>query len=237
MRFIGKRRSLDWLSYRPLSIRAGLFEDPHSTWFSFGLTNKLWTACGVQRSRQHDSTVVTAIEIKKTFFVLHGSAKLTQINGTSVSGVKPRFFRCWGGMIQNSSDLLHIWSARTWNAKKNFYPQQKLWYSIYRYEFLIIEFPYLPLVASSVFEVEWNTELASNTVSDNQISKKSYRYIEYHNFSATDRKFSLRFKCVLTKYEEDRSYSDSYRPSNGIPLKNLGLTPLTFALSMYTILQ
>ena len=30
-------------------------------------------------------------------------------------------YRCWGGMSQNSSDLLHIWSVRTWNAKKIFF--------------------------------------------------------------------------------------------------------------------
>ena len=33
--------------------------------------------------------------------------------GAGVSEVNPRFSRCWGIISQNSSDLLHIWSAAT----------------------------------------------------------------------------------------------------------------------------
>ena len=35
---------------------------------------------------------------------------------------------------------------------------------------------------------------------------------------------------VLTKYEGDRSSFEILSPDNGIPLKNLGLTPLTEAV-------
>ena len=39
--------------------------------------------------------------------------------------------------------------------------------------------------------------------------------------------FSMCLVDVLTKYGDDRSSFEILSPDNGIPLKNLGLTPLT----------
>ena len=80
----------------------GAFRPPRPPWYSRGATAPLSTPrCS-------------------PFCFTSGRFSLRS-NRPTVSGVKPRFFRCWGGMSQNSSDLLHIWSARTWNAKKIFF--------------------------------------------------------------------------------------------------------------------
>ena len=57
-------------------------------------------------------------------------------------------------------------------------------------------------------------------------SKIWYRIIENYQ-NTKNRYFSMCLVDVLTKYGDDRSSFEILSPDNGIPLKNLGLTPLT----------
>ena len=62
-------------------------------------------------------------------------------------------------------------------------------------------------------------------------SKISYRIIE--NYQNTKNcYFSMCLVDVLTKYGGDRSSFEISSPDNDIPLKNLGLTPLTRAYTL-----
>ena len=60
-------------------------------------------------------------------------------------------------------------------------------------------------------------------------SKIWYRIIENYQKSK-NHYFSMCLVDVLTKYGDDRSSFEILSPDNGIPLKNLGLTPLTAAV-------
>ena len=65
-------------------------------------------------------------------------------------------------------------------------------------------------------------------------SKIWYRIIENYQ-NTKNRYFSMCLVDVLTKYGDDRSSFEILSPDNGIPLKNLGLTPLTTELATLSL--
>ena len=97
---------------------------------------------------------------------------------------------------------------------------------IFRYEFSIIRFDLISLTCYlSVWLVfcQANTKVASK---GNLIIENTHRNIKnYQNHK--NQYFSTCLVQLLTKYEGDPSSFEISSPDNDIPLKNLGLTPLT----------